>query len=160
MRLSQSAAMCGGFFLLLCEIRFEHRAVLTDDWRPWIPIVFCGLMLLVIPFATLWWDRGGKSILVGCYCLTACLGLLGLFFHSEGHLVPRLIEVLSVWSSTLQAGAAIKALHPPLLAPAAFVGLGFLGLLFAADEKLDFCAKLTGGGSSIYATVPQSQKRI
>src|SRR5271163_2627550 len=130
MRLSQSAAMSGGFFLLLCEIRFEHRAVLIDDWRPWTPIVFCGLMLMVIPIATLLWDRGGNSVLVGCYCLTACLGILGLIFHSEGHLVQRLIEVFSVWSSTLQTGAAVKALHPPLLAPAAFMGLGSVGLLF------------------------------
>jgi len=147
LRLSQSAAMSGGFFLLLCEIRFEHRAVLIDDWRPWTPIVFCGLMLMVIPIATLLWDRGGNSVLVGCYCLTACLGILGLIFHSEGHLVQRLIEVFSVWSSTLQTGAAVKALHPPLLAPAAFMGLGSVGLLFLAKEKLDIREKLTVDGT-------------
>src|SRR5271170_4979089 len=102
LRLSQSAAMSGGFLLLLSEIRFEHRAVLIDDWRPWIPIVFCGLMAMVIPIATLFWDRGGKSILFSGYCLAACLGVLGLVFHSEGHLIQRLMEVSSVWSSTIQ----------------------------------------------------------
>jgi hypothetical protein len=134
-RLTQSAAMCGGFFLLLCEIRFEHRAVLIDDWRPWIPIVFCGLMLMAIPAATLRWHRGGKIVLLGCYCLTACLGVVGLVFHSEGHLIQRLVEVFSVWWSTLQTGATIKALYPPLLAPAAFMGLGFIGLLLSVTEK-------------------------
>jgi hypothetical protein len=145
MRLIQQAAMTGGFFLLLCEIRFEHREVLVDDWRPWIPIIFCGLMLIVIPLATLSWDRGGKRVLLGCYCLTAGLGVLGLVFHSEGHLVQRLIEVFSVWWSTVQAGAAIKAHYPPLLAPAAFMGLGSIGLLFLLNEKLEIREKLTAG---------------
>ena len=151
--------MLGGFFLLLCEIRFEHRAVIVDDWRPWIPIVFCGLMLVVIPVATLWWDRGGKNVLVGCYCLAAGLGILGVVFHSEGHLLERLMEVFSVWLATMQAGAAIKALHPPVLAPAAFMGLGLIGLLFAATEKPDIREKLTVG-ALIHEAVSQSQKRI
>jgi hypothetical protein len=137
--------MSGGFFLLLCEIRFEHRAVLVDDWRPWIPIVFCGLMLMVIPIATLLWDRGGNKVLLGSYFLTACLGVLGLIFHSEGHLMQRLFEIFSVWSSPLQAGATIKALHPPLLAPAAFIGLGSIGLLFSASEQPNIREKLTVG---------------
>ncbi len=135
MRAAQSAAMFGGFFLLLSEIRFEHRAVLVEDWRPWIPIVFCGLMLIVIPFATWLWGRGGSKVLLGCYCLTMCLGVFGLIVHSEGHLLQRLGEIFSVWSSTLQDGAAIKAHHPPLLAPAAFAGLGAIGLLFCLNEK-------------------------
>jgi hypothetical protein len=60
--------------------------------------------------------------------------------------MQRLIEVFSVWSSPLQAGATIKALHPPLLAPAAFIGLGSIGLLFSANEKPDIREKLTAGG--------------
>jgi hypothetical protein len=147
MRLSHSAAMFGGFLLLLCEIRFEHRAVIVDDWRPWIPIVFCGLMLVVIPIATHFWDRGGKKVLVGSYCLTACLGILGLVFHSEGHFMQRLFEVFSVWWSTLQTGAAIKAPHPPLLAPAALMGLGSIGLLFSVNEKPNIREKLTTSGT-------------
>jgi len=147
MRLIQSALMCGGFFLLLCEIRFEHRAVLIDDWRPWIPIVFCGLTLIVIPIATLVWDRGGKSALVGCYCLTAGLGVLGLVFHSEGHLIQRLLEVFSVWWTSVQAGAEIKSPHPPLFAPAAFIGLGSIGLLFSISRSPYIHEKLTDRGT-------------
>jgi len=134
--------MTGGFLLLFTEIRFEHRAVLIDDWRPWIPLIFCGLMLMVIPTASVLWERGGKSTLLGCYCLTVCLGVLGLYFHSEGHLLPRLIELFTVWSSNLQTGAAIKALHPPLLAPAAFIGLGSIGFLFCISENQDIGDKL------------------
>jgi hypothetical protein len=143
----QSAAMCGGFFLLLCEIRFEHRAVILDDWRPWMPIIFCALMLVVIPVATILRGRGGKSVLVACYCLSVCLGCLGLVLHSGGHLLPRLLEVFSVWTSPMQTSATLKALHPPLLAPAAFIGLGFIGLLFSATEKADVRDNLTMVGT-------------
>lgn len=147
MRSTQSSAMFGGFLLLLCEIRFEHRAVVIDDWRPWIPIVFSGLMLIVIPLATWLWDGGGKRVLWACYCLTMCLGILGLVVHSEGHLIQRLSEIFSVWSSTLQDGAALKAHHPPLLAPAAFAGLGAIGLLFCLSEKSTSCAPPIADGA-------------
>jgi Na+/melibiose symporter-like transporter len=119
MRLIQWTSTAGGFFFLLCKIRSEHRAAQIDDWHPWIPIVFCGLMLVLIPIATLFRDRWGKSVLVWCYCLTAYLGVLGLVFHSEGNFIHGLIAVLCVWSSTVQAGAAIKSLQPSLLTPGA-----------------------------------------
>jgi cytochrome bd-type quinol oxidase subunit 2 len=137
MRLIRSAAMLGGFLLLLCEIRFEHRAVLIDDWRPWIPLILCGFMMVAIPVATFLWDKGGKKALLGLYFVTSCLGAVGLFFHAEGHLWPRLIELFTVWTSSLQTGAAIKANHPPLLAPAAFMGLGLIGALLALGDKTD-----------------------
>jgi len=132
--MSQSAAMFGGFLLLLCEIRFEHRAVLIDDWRPWIPIVFCATMLVLIPLAGLLWHRGGKKFLIVAYALTMCLGLLGLVFHSEGHLLQRLEEMFVVWTSSPQTGASVKVLAPPLLAPCAFLGLGSIGILFCMQS--------------------------
>jgi hypothetical protein len=135
MRFCQAAAMSGGFFLLLCEIRFEHRVVLVDDWRPWIPIVFCGLMVVLVPVAALYGGRVGRLALMGLYGLTMGVGALGGFFHSEGHFVERLMELFTVWTSSLQAGAAIKALHPPLLAPFAFMGLGSIGLIFCLRDS-------------------------
>jgi hypothetical protein len=92
-------------------------------------------MLALIPPATLLWDRGGRIVLLAAYGLTACLGVLGITFHSEGHLLQRLVEVFSVWWSTLQTGAVIKALHSPLLAPAASMGLGSIGILFSINER-------------------------
>ena len=133
--LCQAAAMSGGFFLLLSEIRFEHRAALIDDWRPWIPIVLCGLMVMVSPLATLAGGRVGRSVLMGLYGLTVGVGALGGFFHSEGHFVDRLMEIFTVWTSDLQTGAAIKATHPPLLAPFAFMGLGSIGLIFCLRDR-------------------------
>lgn len=136
LRHAQAAAMFGGFSLLLCEIRFEHRAVLLEDWRPWVPIAICGLMLVVIPVVSWLASIGARRTLMGCYVLTMCLGVFGLIVHSDGHLFERLNELVSVWTSSLQAGAEIKAHHPPLLAPAAFTGLGLIGLLFCVNEKV------------------------
>lgn len=135
MRLTRSAAMFCGFLLLLCEIRFEHRAVLIDDWRPWIPLISCGVMLLAIPAATSLWERGGQKVLLGLYFVTFCTGAMGIIFHAEGHLWQRLSELFTVWTSSLQTGAAVQANHPPLLAPAAFMGLGLIGALLALDFK-------------------------
>jgi len=127
--------MFGGFLLLLCEIRFEHRAVLVDDWRPWVPLILCGFMLVAIPVATCLWEKGGQKALLGLYLVTFCLGGIGLYFHAEGHLWQRLGELFTVWTSSLQTGAIVKANHPPLLAPAAFMGLGLIGALLDLDVK-------------------------
>ena len=145
LRLCQSAAISGGFFLLLGEIRFEHRAVLVDDWRPWIPILFCGVMVPGIPLATFAGGRVGRYVLLGLYGLTIGVGALGGFFHSEGHFVERLMELFTVWTSSVQSGAAIKAGHPPLLAPFAFMGLGSIGLIFCLSERREIRERLASG---------------
>ena len=135
LRYAQAAVMFGGFLLLLCEVRFEHRAVLLEDWRPWIPVAFCGFMLAAIPLLNWMSSTFTRRALLGCYLIALCLGLFGLIVHSEGHLLERLNELVAVWTSSLQAGAEIKAHHPPLLAPLAFTGLGLIGVLFCVSEK-------------------------
>jgi hypothetical protein len=100
-------------------------------------------MLATIPLGTWFWHRGGDKALLLGYSLTACLGILGLVFHSQGRFTQRLLEVLSIWVSTVQAGAVIEAHHPPLLAPAAFIGLGLIGILFSLSRKTDSREKLT-----------------
>jgi len=35
-----AAALLGGMALLLCELRFEHREVLGETWRSWIPLIY------------------------------------------------------------------------------------------------------------------------
>ena len=132
-RVSRSALMFGGFTILLNEIRFEHRTVLLDDWRPWIPLLLCSLMLVAIPLGTYLWERGGRNALLSLYVLTSGTGLLGVLFHSNGHLVQRLHEFFFVWTNSLQTGSLLKENHPPLLAPAAFIGLGLIGALFTLE---------------------------
>jgi len=136
LRFSKLAAMTGGFSMLLLEIRFQHRAALVDDWRPWIPIVFCSLMIYLIPVAGIFWHKEGKMLLIGAFCLTMVLGMIGVYFHSDGHLIEHLMELMRVWIIPPKEGAEIAAHYPPILAPLAFVGLGAIGLLFCLDSPL------------------------
>lgn len=135
LRFGKIAAMSGGFLMLLLEIRFQHRAALIDDWRPWMPIVFCNLMIYLIPVAGIFWHKGGKQILLCAYCLTIALGAIGVYVHSQGHLVERLVELLRVWTIPPGQAAEIAAHYPPVLAPLAFMGLGSIGLLFCFDSQ-------------------------
>ncbi len=150
-RMLQVITIAGGFFMLMIEIRFQHRAALIGDWRPWMPIIFCNAMIFLSPIAGIFWRKGGKVALRILYTLTIMLGVIGMYFHSGGHLIERIAEVTSVWSISLQNGAAIVSQHPPVLAPLAFVGLGFLGLLASATDRTQSisldefaCARRTG----------------
>lgn len=134
LRFGKIAAMAGGFLLLLLEIRFQHRAALIDDWRPWIPIVFCNIMIYLIPIAGLFWQKGGKQILACSYFLTIAMGAAGVYFHSEGHLIWRVMELTRVWLIPPNQGAEIVAHYPPVLAPLSFMGLGLIGLLFCFEH--------------------------
>jgi hypothetical protein len=133
--ISRFAIMFVGFSVLLCDLRFEHRAVVLSDWRPWLPIIFCMLMLVVIPLSAMIWRKGGKTLLIASYGAAIVLGLCGLIFHSGDHLLERLYELLLVWTTNVKIGAKIAGDHPPILAPSAFIGLGFIGLLFCMDSS-------------------------
>lgn len=128
--------MFGGYLLLLSEIRFEHRTAVIGDWRPWLPIALCLLMVMAIPLATWRWHQGGRSTLLLLNGAAVSLGLIGLYLHSDGHISRRLSEVFSVWTLALNTSAAITTEHPPLLAPLALVGLALIGTIFCAEFDL------------------------
>ncbi|MFA6210825.1 MAG: hypothetical protein WC714_15445 [Candidatus Obscuribacterales bacterium] len=132
-QIANMVIMSGGYLLLLSEIRFEHRAALIGDWRPWLPIALCLLMVMAIPLSTWRWHQGGRTALLLLNGAAAGLGLIGLYFHSGGHVLKRLFEVFSVWTLALNTSAAVTTEHPPLLAPLALVGLGLIGTIFCAE---------------------------
>jgi hypothetical protein len=53
------AVLLGGVALLLCELRFEHREVLGETWRSWIPLVYASVTLVGGLVALRRWD--GKA---------------------------------------------------------------------------------------------------
>lgn len=127
--------MFGGFALLLMEIRFEHRGVVLEDWRGWIPLACSGAMLLLISLGTWLWAKCGRKILLGCYALIFLLGVCGVIIHADGHFFERVNDLSSVWTQSIEDSANIKAHYPPLLAPLAFTGLGLIGFLFCLEKK-------------------------
>lgn len=125
-----AGAVLGGVALLLFELRFEHREVLGETWRSWIPLVYAGVTFLAGAIALLRWQAGGRRVLTVLFGVGIAIGLLGFWFHTGGHVVTGLREVLSAWRIPVGHDGGIKmGSKPPALAPLAFCGIGALGVL-------------------------------
>jgi hypothetical protein len=128
-----AATLLGGVALLLCELRFEHREVLGETWHSWIPLIYTAVTLLGGLVALLRWDGKGRRVLAMLFGAGIAVGLLGFWFHTDGHLVTGLRNILLAWRVPLGQDGGIKmGSQPPALAPLAFCGLGTLGLLVCA----------------------------
>ena len=128
-----AGALLGGAALLLCELRFEHREVLGETWRSWIPLVYSGVTLLVGLVALLRWNSGGRRVLAVLFGAGIAVGLAGFWFHTDSQPLHGLREVINAWRIPLGQDGGIKmGARPPSLAPLAFCGLGTLGLLVCA----------------------------
>ena len=125
-----AAAVLGGAASLLLELRFEHREVLGETWRSWIPLVYCGLTLAAGAFAVVRWRTWGRVALGALFALGIVVGLAGFWFHTDGHLLGGVRDLLGAWRIPLGQNGGIKmGSRPPALAPLAFCGLGTLGSL-------------------------------
>src|SRR5206468_12240635 len=82
-----AAAVLGGVALLLFELRFEHREVLGETWRSWIPLVYTGVTFLAGSVALLRWNAGGRRALAVLFGAGIAVGLLGFWFHTGGHVL-------------------------------------------------------------------------
>jgi hypothetical protein len=81
--------LVAGLALLFVEVRFEHQAVLGKRWQAWIPLVYCGSLVLTGPAGLVLWNRGGRILLLA-------------FFLS-----PRLLELQA-------SGFTVKVIHGEL----------------------------------------------
>jgi hypothetical protein len=134
-----AGVLLSGAAFLLVEVRFEHREVLGETWRGWIPLTCAALLLAAGVPAWLAWTGRARKILSGLFALAAAVGLLGAWFHSDGHPLKAFGRVASAWMlKPGQNGGEKPGTAPPALAPLAFSGLGLLGMLVC-----------TAGGSRI-----------
>ncbi|HWE22986.1 MAG TPA: hypothetical protein VG496_03505 [Myxococcales bacterium] len=124
------AVLLLGAAFLLVEVRFEHREVLSETWVAWVPIACSALVLVVGTIALALWRRGGRRVLTVLFALAFVVGTVGIWFHSDGHPFAHVGKVLSAWLLRPgQSGGVPVGTEPPALAPAAFCGLGLLGLI-------------------------------
>jgi hypothetical protein len=131
-----AAAVLGGAALLLAEVRFEHREVLGETWAAWVPLVYSAALLVGGGAALLFWRRGGRLVLAALFALAFVVGGLGIWFHSNGHPLTHLAQVLSAfWVPPGEDGGVKIGSAPPLLAPAAFWGLGAIGLIACLHDR-------------------------
>jgi len=124
------AALLLGSALLLVEIRFEHREVLGETWVAWLPLASAALLLVGGAVALPFWRRGGRGVLTALFAVAFVVGTVGVWFHSHGQPFAHVTKVLSAWLlHPGQSGGVPVGTEPPALAPAAFCGLGLLGLI-------------------------------
>jgi len=121
--------LLGALSLLLLEIRFEHREALGEAWQSWIPLLYSGAMLALGAAALTRWHRGGRQVLLVGFAAAFLIGFLGLWFHSDGHPISGVFQVLAAWALRPGDDGGVKMGAPPVLAPLAFVGLGSMGVL-------------------------------
>ncbi len=125
-----ATAVLGGAAFLLLELRFEHREVLGESWQSWIPLVYCGLTLATGATSLFRWRTWGRATLGALFALAIVVGIAGFWFHTGGHLLVGMRDLLGAWRIPLGQDGGIKiGSRPPALAPLAFCGLGALGAL-------------------------------
>ncbi len=130
-----AAVLVGGAAFLLGELRFEHREVLGETWRSWIPLAWSVITLLAGSIALRRWHGRGRSALAVLFGAGVAVGLLGFWFHSGGHPFGAVRDVLLAWRVPPGQDGGIRiGSRPPALAPLAFSGLGLLGLLVCAGR--------------------------
>jgi hypothetical protein len=133
-----AGALLSGAAFLLVEVRFEHREVLGETWRGWIPLTCAALLIAAGVPAWLAWGRRSRKLLTVLFAITAAVGLLGAWFHSGGRPDRAVARVVSAWAlAPGQNGGEKPGSAPPVLAPLAFSGLGLLGLLVCARRDRD-----------------------
>jgi hypothetical protein len=131
-----AAAVLGGAAFLLLELRFEHREVLAEAWQSWIPLLYCGVTLAAGAFALIRWRTWGRGALGALFALGIAVGIAGFWFHTGGHLLDGIRDLLAAWRIPLGKDGGIKmGSRPPAVAPLAFCGLGALGSLICFAPK-------------------------
>ena len=112
----------GGFMLMLTQVRYDHRMILEKQPIAWTPVVFSVLMIVACVLGLSFWNRGGIMVLAVGFLIAIAVGLLGLWYHTDGHPLREVAHDLSVWVTKIPDED-----RPPTLAPLAFAGFGLLG---------------------------------
>src|SRR5205085_2300079 len=104
--------LLGAAFLLL-EIRFEHREVLGETWRSWIPLGYAALLLACGIPAWMRWSNGGRKLLAALFAAALAIGLLGAWFHSDGRPFRTMARVAAAWALPPGKDGGMKAGSAP-----------------------------------------------
>lgn len=119
--------LTGGVVILLVQICFDYRSVIRENALGWIPIAYSILMIALSVFGLIFWNRGGRQVLLAGFLIGILVGSAGFWFHTNGRLVRSVQHELSAWVRKIPDED-----KPPALAPLSFVGSGILGFLGCA----------------------------
>jgi hypothetical protein len=124
--------LLGAMFIALLEVRFEHQAILGEKPQAWIPLAYCGFMLVAIPVGLATKNTFGVRFLVSSFIGLAVVGLMGVWFHAGQKPDVRISAIIKTATSTPgEMVATDDDSGAPLLAPFALFGLGAMGVLIS-----------------------------
>ena len=160
--------LAGAFAGLVFDLHCKHNPVFAKHEMAWTPIICFALMVLARGLGLARWEQSGWQMLTIMFVagfVIGVLGVLGFWFcipqHSKGHPVGALAQMLS--AGTVSHPNPVKS--PPLLAPLAFLGFGFLGVLacsrhFTSSADLPLSVhKMQGYGFDCVAAAASSWRR-
>ena len=119
-----------GYLTLMADIRVEHADRFRRFWQAWIPIYYSGAMVLACVIGALGWSaaRGNvRRVVFWLFAVGFAVGGYGLYLHNKGDVAKLLQTLMDAWITKIKHEDV-----PPQLAPAAFCGLGLMGMLACA----------------------------
>ncbi len=131
------AFIAAAFGFLFVDVRYEHR-LLSGSTVTVLPILYAAGAACASLASLAFWHRGGRQLLAILSVLSVLLGVAGVWYHTEGNL-RHLAQVVAPAAPpaaeqdeearALALMAAAETPSRPLVAPLAFAGVGFLGIL-------------------------------
>ena len=122
-----------GYLTLMADIRVEHADRFHKFWQAWIPIYYSSAMILACLIGTLGWSaaRGNvRRVVFWLFVLGFAVGGYGMYMHNGADIGKLLKTLVDAWITRIHHDDV-----PPQLAPAAFCGLGLIGML-ACSRRL------------------------
>ncbi len=116
--------LTGGYAFLLADTLIEHQGTFIDHPLALTPPVTAALGCVLLALAAANWSESLRRAAVYFGGIAMLVGLVGLVLHNEDR-----VEAL--------AEGAVNWFTPPLLAPAAFCGLGLITILALARRWPD-----------------------
>ncbi|MBI5021846.1 MAG: hypothetical protein HZB59_10460 [Ignavibacteriales bacterium] len=122
--------VAGGFLFLFIDTLLEHQDVLPNERPAFIPIIISLIGFIIALLAVQGWKDGIIRWLHIYLMLTILVGFGGIFFHNRER-----FESDEEKSELVEEEEKSDEASPPILAPAAFIGLGVIGLIGTARKR-------------------------
>ncbi|MBI5476426.1 MAG: hypothetical protein HY964_06785 [Ignavibacteriales bacterium] len=122
--------VAGGFLFLFIDTLLEHQDVLPNERPAFIPIIVSIIGFIIALLAVQSWKDGLIRLLHFYLMLTMLVGFGGIFFHNKERF-ERGEEKTELVEEEEKSDEA----SPPVLAPAAFIGIAAIGLLGTARKR-------------------------
>ncbi len=122
--------IAGGFLFLFVETLIEHQDVIPKELPAFIPIIVSILGFIIALLTAQNWKDRSIRLLHFYLMLTILVGLGGLFFHNKERFEREEKE-----TETIINEKDAEEVKPPILAPAALIGFGAVGLIGTARKR-------------------------